>query len=243
MSLCGISEFIMICTGNNTNMNVLLCLFRSKNRVFPTRRRAEVENLLQKYRGDVVQAMEAMLSGSAGAATTATASTPPTVDDQMHPLGGVGGGPPSPAATFAAVKSAFSPLMPPGVFGAATAVGRYPFLQQQHAKRFLSAPYAGTGFLSTIIQSGDPNDPTDGAATANAVAGERCSSGAEDWFDVEDIVACTYKIHLLVQLSYLNIICKGINKRISPQKHVYDIHRERESTVNRDKDSTPSFEI
>lgn len=163
------------------------CLhFQSNDRVFPTRRRAEVETLLQKYRGDVVQAMEAMLSGNVDAAATAAASAPPTVDDQMHSIGGAGGGPPSPSAAFAAVKSAFSPLMPPGVFGAATAVGRYPFLQQQHAKRFLSAPYAGTGFLSAIIQSGDPNDPTDangnnnGAATATATAGERCGSGAED---------------------------------------------------------------
>lgn len=32
-------------------------------RVFPTRRRSEVETLLQKYRGDVVMAMESMLSG------------------------------------------------------------------------------------------------------------------------------------------------------------------------------------
>uniref|UniRef100_A0A182SIA0 DMA domain-containing protein n=1 Tax=Anopheles maculatus TaxID=74869 RepID=A0A182SIA0_9DIPT len=32
-------------------------------RVFPNRRRSEVELLLQRYRGDVVQAMEAMLCG------------------------------------------------------------------------------------------------------------------------------------------------------------------------------------
>lgn len=129
--------------------------------------------------------MEAMLSGnvSGGGGGVAAAPAAAAADDQLH---GIGGGPPSPSATFAAVKSAFSPLMPPGVFGAATAVGRYPFLQQQHAKRFLAAPYSGTGFLSTIIQSADPNDPTDangnnsGAATASAAAGERCGSGAED---------------------------------------------------------------
>lgn len=52
------------------------------------------------------------------------------------------------------LKSAFSPLMPPGAFGAAA---RYPFLQQQ-AKRFLSAPYSGTGYLPTVIQDSDPSD-------------------------------------------------------------------------------------
>jgi doublesex- and mab-3-related transcription factor 4/5 len=41
--------------------------------------------------------------------------------------------------------------MPPGAFGAAS---RYPFLQQQ-AKRFLSAPYSGTGYLPTVIQDND----------------------------------------------------------------------------------------
>lgn len=33
------------------------------NRVFPNRRRSEVEQFLSRYRGDVVQAMEAMLCG------------------------------------------------------------------------------------------------------------------------------------------------------------------------------------
>lgn len=103
-------------------------------RVFPTRRRSEVETLLQKYRGDVVQAMEAMLSG----------------DDAMHSITV-----PAPSPPFS-VKSAFSPLVPPNVFN--SAVGRYPALfQQQHAKRFLAAPYSGTGFLSTIIQSEQQN--------------------------------------------------------------------------------------
>lgn len=41
-------------------MNELKCPF---NRVFPNRRRSEVEQLLSRYRGDVVQAMEAMLCG------------------------------------------------------------------------------------------------------------------------------------------------------------------------------------
>lgn len=123
-------------------------------RVFPTRRRSEVETLLQKYRGDVVQAMEAMLSGS---------------DEAMHPIG-------TPAAQSPqfSVKSAFSPLVPPGVFS--SAIGRYPMFQQQHTKRFLAAPYSGTGFLSTIIQS-DGNDPiTDANGNSST---ERCGSGGD----------------------------------------------------------------
>lgn len=117
--------------------------------MFPTRRRSEVETLLQKYRGDVVQAMEAMLSG----------------DDALHsmPL-------PAPSPPFS-VKSAFSPLVPPGVFN--TSVGRYPiFQQQQQHKRFLAAPYSGTGFLSTIIQS----EPDQSESNGN---GDRCGSGGD----------------------------------------------------------------
>lgn len=38
-------------------------VFLKFNRVFPNRRRNEVEQLLSRYRGDVVQAMEAMLCG------------------------------------------------------------------------------------------------------------------------------------------------------------------------------------
>ncbi|XP_040174565.1 doublesex- and mab-3-related transcription factor A2 isoform X1 [Anopheles arabiensis] len=98
-------------------------------RVFPNRRRSEVELLLQRYRGDVVQAMEAMLCG----------------DDALHSPISV----PTPSPSFA-VKSAFSPLMPSGTFSSPTV--RYSFLQQAHTKRFLSAPYTGTGYLPTILQ-------------------------------------------------------------------------------------------
>lgn len=90
-------------------------------RVFPNRRRSEVEQFLARYRGDVVQAMEAMLCG----------------DDAISPIS-------TAASSF--MKSAFSPLIPP-----AFAAGRYPFLQHQ-AKRFLSAPYAGTGYLPTVLE-------------------------------------------------------------------------------------------
>lgn len=118
------------------------------NRVFPTRRRNEVETILQKYRGDVVQAMEAMLSG----------------DDAMHSIT-----PPSPSPPFA-MKSAFSPLMPPGVFN--SAASRYALFQQQHTKRFLAAPYSGTGYLSTVIQSDAEQNESNGNS-------ERCGSGGE----------------------------------------------------------------
>ncbi|KAJ6637450.1 Doublesex- and mab-3-related transcription factor A2 [Pseudolycoriella hygida] len=122
-------------------------------RVFPTRRRSEVETLLQKYRGDVVQAMEAMLSG----------------DDAVHSMPV-----PAPSPPFS-VKSAFSPLVPPVVFN--SAVGRYPIFQQQQQqqqqhKRFLAAPYTGTGFLSTIIQSEPDQSETNGN-------GDRCGSGGD----------------------------------------------------------------
>lgn len=112
-----------------------------------------METLLQKYRGDVVQAMEAMLSG----------------DDALHSLPVPASSPPF------SVKSAFSPLVPPGVFNAA--VGRYPIFQQQQQqqqqhKRFLAAPYTGTGFLSTIIQS----EPDQSESNGN---GDRCGSGGD----------------------------------------------------------------
>lgn len=65
------------------------------------------------------------------------------------------------------MKSAFSPLCPPGAFGPAS---RYPFLQHpsSQAKRFLAAPYSGTGYLSTILQ--EQSDQTD--ANGNTSNGE-----------------------------------------------------------------------
>ncbi|XP_072390369.1 doublesex- and mab-3-related transcription factor A2-like [Diabrotica undecimpunctata] len=77
-------------------------------RVFPGRRRSDVEALLQRCKGDVLQAMELMVSGS-----HEELSTP----------------------------SAFSPLGPPTNFH------RY-----SPSRRFLSAPYAGTGYLPTVIR-------------------------------------------------------------------------------------------
>lgn len=96
----------------------------------------------------MVQAMEAMLSG----------------DDAIHSLSVQSSSPPFP------MKSAFSPLMPPGVFN--SAASRYALLQQQHTKRFLAAPYSGTGYLSTVIQSDGEQNDTNGN-------GDRCGSAGD----------------------------------------------------------------
>ncbi|KAH0814373.1 hypothetical protein GEV33_008414 [Tenebrio molitor] len=78
-------------------------------RVFPGKRRSDVEALLQRCKGDVVQAMEMMVSG-----THEEVAAPP---------------------------SAFSPLGPPANFH-----------RFSPSRRFLSAPYAGTGYLPTVIR-------------------------------------------------------------------------------------------
>ncbi|BFF91345.1 doublesex- and mab-3-related transcription factor A2 [Drosophila madeirensis] len=100
-------------------------------RVFPNRRRSDVEQLMQRFRGDVLQAMECMLTGED------LGQTPPQV-------------PPSPPFPM---KSAFSPLVPPTVFGSPT--HRYHPFMQAHAKRFLSAPYTGTGYLPGVLSAAD----------------------------------------------------------------------------------------
>lgn len=128
-------------------------------RVFPTRRRNEVEQLLQKYRGDVVQAMEAMLAG----------------DEMMPPLGLQNSPQPFP------VKSAFSPLVPPGAMGT-----RYPFMQQQH-KRFLSAPYAGTGFLSTVIQDNDNHNESNRSNSASNSSANTIHNGSNNGNETRSI--------------------------------------------------------
>ncbi|XP_018562908.1 doublesex- and mab-3-related transcription factor A2-like [Anoplophora glabripennis] len=78
-------------------------------RVFPGRRRSDVESILQRCKGDVLQAMELMVSGGNHEEVSA--------------------------------PSAFSPLGPPPNFH------RY-----SPSRRFLSAPYAGTGYLPTVIR-------------------------------------------------------------------------------------------
>ncbi|EDS45782.1 conserved hypothetical protein [Culex quinquefasciatus] len=135
-------------------------------RVFPNRRRTEVEQLLQRYRGDVVQAMEAMLCGGD--------------DGGLHPAMNV----PAPSPPFS-VKSAFSPLMPPGAFGAPAVARGYSFLQAQaHAKRFLTAPYSGTGYLPTVLQDPEQGDTNgsgagNGSSSSTSVGGGNCGDGQE----------------------------------------------------------------
>lgn len=97
-----------------------------------------------------MQAMEAMLTG----------------DESMHSIPVPAQSPPF------SMKSAFSPLVPPGVFSSAAASRYALFQQQQHTKRFLAAPYSGTGYLSTIIQSESDANDTNGN-------GDRCGSAGE----------------------------------------------------------------
>lgn len=112
-------------------------------RVFPSRRRSDVEQLMQRFRGDVLQAMECMLAGE----DLTTQTPPPSVPSQQQQQV-----PPSPPFPM---KSAFSPLVAPAVFGSPTHPHRYHPFMQAHAKRFLSAPYAGTGYLPGVLSSAD----------------------------------------------------------------------------------------
>lgn len=88
-----------------------------------------MEQLLHRCRGDVIQAMDAMLSGN---------------EDQLHGNSAL-------VNSSFPIKSAFSPLVPSGLFGSPNP--RYNLFQQHHSKRFLTAPYTGTGYMSSIIQS------------------------------------------------------------------------------------------
>ncbi|KAI5744395.1 hypothetical protein M8J76_001915 [Diaphorina citri] len=78
-------------------------------RVFPNRRRGEVETVLQRCKGDVLQAIEMMV-----------------YSEQLEEP-----------------RSAFSPLV--------SAFQRN-FASQQANRRFLTAPYSGTGYLPTIMR-------------------------------------------------------------------------------------------
>ncbi|ENN72075.1 hypothetical protein YQE_11360, partial [Dendroctonus ponderosae] len=75
-------------------------------RVFPGKRRSDVEAILNRCKGDVLQAMELMVG-----------------DEEVSSA------------------SAFSPLGPP-----------HPFHRYSPSRRFLAAPYGGTGYLSSIIR-------------------------------------------------------------------------------------------
>lgn len=109
--------------GNRSPVDVLM-------RVFPGKRRSEIEHLLSKCKGDVVLAMEAILSGG-----------------NVNPL--LGGGNPaaynltqdSPPYSLPGyqTKSAFSPL------GGQN-------MKFSPSRRFLTPPYSGTGYLPTVIR-------------------------------------------------------------------------------------------
>ncbi|XP_068083937.1 doublesex- and mab-3-related transcription factor A2 [Anabrus simplex] len=90
-------------------------------RVFPGRRRTDVEALLQRCKGDILSAIELLSSQL----------------PNPHPHDEVG------APSSLLPKSAFSPLGPPPQFH------RY---SPQPQRRFLAAPYAGTGYLPTVIR-------------------------------------------------------------------------------------------
>lgn len=65
-----------------------------------------------------------------------------------------------PPTSIFSSKSAFSPLMPASFESNSD---RYNYLQSQihSAKRFLAAPYSGTGYLSTVLQSDSKRNESD----------------------------------------------------------------------------------
>ncbi|KAK6623982.1 hypothetical protein RUM44_010839 [Polyplax serrata] len=128
-------------------------------RAFPDRRRSEIEAVLQRCKGDVLQALEIMVCSN---------------QSRGHHLDDASGILP---------KSAFSPFGPPQL--------GHQFHQRyspQAHRRFLSAPYTGTGYLPTVIRPqseyglpmvGHHHDlfPTSGANTADKVIASSPGSG------------------------------------------------------------------
>jgi doublesex- and mab-3-related transcription factor 4/5 len=113
-------------------------------RVFPNRRRSDVENLLQRCKGDILHAIE-LLACNGGASPVTTAS------ELLHPVV-------TPSSPFHDdLKSAFSPLAFPGLAAIAAAANNTPTPHRYGSmpstnRRFLAAPYSGTGYLPTIIR-------------------------------------------------------------------------------------------
>lgn len=96
-------------------------------RVFPNHRRNDVEQLLQRYKGDILQTMEFILSGENISQIHVQTSSNNAV-------------PALPQASTFSLKSAFSPLVTPiSVFNSTT--HRYPAFIQEHTKRFMSPPF------------------------------------------------------------------------------------------------------
>ncbi|KDR19787.1 Doublesex- and mab-3-related transcription factor A2, partial [Zootermopsis nevadensis] len=101
-------------------------------RVFPGRRRSDVEALLQRCKGDILHAIELLVCTNGGSGGT------PSPQHEDAPLS-------SPPLL---PKSAFSPL---GALGPPPHQFHHRYSPQSH-RRFLAAPYAGTGYLPTVIR-------------------------------------------------------------------------------------------
>ncbi|KOC63239.1 Doublesex- and mab-3-related transcription factor A2 [Habropoda laboriosa] len=108
-------------------------------RVFPGRRRADVEALLHRCKGDVVSAMEVLVC-----------------EDSLQPKSAfspLAGALASAAAASASVSAAYA---------SRAAYCTTPIPSTRH--RFLAAPYAGTGYLPTVIKPPNQNLHTNGDA-------------------------------------------------------------------------------
>jgi len=143
-------------------------------RVFPNRRRSEVEAALQRCKGDILQAIELL--------TCAAAASPAA--ELLHPAV-------APTSPFhEELKSAFSPLaFPAGLAAIAAAAsgnpGHHRYGASGGGRRFLAAPYSGTGYLSTIIRP--PPDFSAYAGLANGAALSPHHLG--DYFGIDAIGA------------------------------------------------------
>ena len=101
-------------------------------RVFPGRRRSDVEALLQRCKGDILHAIELLVCSNGGSGGA------PNSQHEDASLN----------STTLLPKSAFSPL---GPLGPPPHQFHHRYSPQSH-RRFLAAPYAGTGYLPTVIR-------------------------------------------------------------------------------------------
>jgi doublesex- and mab-3-related transcription factor 4/5 len=100
--------------------------------VFPGRRRSDVEALLQRCKGDILHAIELLVCTNGGSGGAANSQHDDASLNSTHLL----------------PKSAFSPL---GPLGPPSHQFHHRYSPQPH-RRFLAAPYAGTGYLPTVIR-------------------------------------------------------------------------------------------